>query len=120
MARVIDPLKEMGATISARGGDKYPPIAIRGGGLKAIDYTMPMASAQVKSCLILAGLYADGTTQVTEPQKSRDHTERMLAAMGADIRVDGLNVSVRGGRRLEPSTCRCRFFFRGLFYCTRL
>lgn len=100
MARVIDPLKKMGATISARGGDKYPPIATRGGGLKAIDYTMPMASAQVKSCLVLAGLYADGTTVITEPQKSRDHTERMLAAMGADISVDGLTISVRAGRRL--------------------
>jgi 3-phosphoshikimate 1-carboxyvinyltransferase len=100
MARVIDPLRKMGATISARNGDKYPPIAIRGGGLKAIDYPMPMASAQVKSCLILAGLYADGTTKITEPQKSRDHTERMLAAMGADITVDGLTISVRRGRRL--------------------
>jgi|WetSurMetagenome_2_1015567.scaffolds.fasta_scaffold00023_97 3-phosphoshikimate 1-carboxyvinyltransferase len=101
MARVIDPLKKMGAAISARGGDKYPPIAIRGGGLKAIDYIMPMASAQVKSCLILAGLYAEGTTIITEPQKSRDHTERMLAAMGADIRADGFRISIRGGRRLE-------------------
>jgi 3-phosphoshikimate 1-carboxyvinyltransferase len=100
MARVIDPLKKMGAAISARGGDRYPPIAIRGGGLKAIDYTMPMASAQVKSCLILAGLYADGATTITEPQKSRDHTERMLVAMGADIGVDGLSISVKGGRRL--------------------
>jgi 3-phosphoshikimate 1-carboxyvinyltransferase len=100
MARVIDPLKKMRAVISARGGDSYPPIAIRGGGLKAIDYTMPMASAQVKSCLILAGLYADGVTTITEPQRSRDHTERMLAAMGADIGVDGLGISVKGGRRL--------------------
>jgi 3-phosphoshikimate 1-carboxyvinyltransferase len=100
MARVIDPLKKMGAAISARGGDKYLPMAIRGGGLKAIDYIMPMASAQVKSCLILAALYADGTTTITEPQKSRDHTERMLAAMGADIRVDGLNIAVRAGQRL--------------------
>jgi 3-phosphoshikimate 1-carboxyvinyltransferase len=101
MARVIDPLKKMGAVISARGGDRYPPIAIRGGGLKAIDYIMPMASAQVKSSLILAGLYAEGVTAITEPQKSRDHTERMLAAMGADIKVDGLRISVQGGPRLH-------------------
>jgi 3-phosphoshikimate 1-carboxyvinyltransferase len=101
MARVIDPLRRMGAAISARGGDKYPPIAIRGGGLRAVSYEMPMASAQVKSCLILAGLYAEGTTMIREPQRSRDHTERMLAAMGADIRVEGLEISVTGGRRLD-------------------
>jgi 3-phosphoshikimate 1-carboxyvinyltransferase len=100
MARVIDPLKKMGAVISARGGDRFPPMAIRGGGLRAVDYPMPMASAQVKSCLIIAGLYAEGATQITEPQKSRDHTERMLSAMGADISVDGLKVSVIGGGRL--------------------
>ncbi|MFA4827994.1 MAG: 3-phosphoshikimate 1-carboxyvinyltransferase [Thermodesulfovibrionales bacterium] len=96
MARVINPLKEMGAEISARGSDKYLPIAIKGRKLKAIDYTMPVASAQVKSCLMLAGLYADGTTTITEPQKSRDHTERMLKSMGADIDTDGLKVRVKG------------------------
>lgn len=88
MARVINPLKEMGAKITARQGDKYLPMAIKGGELRAIRYEMPVASAQVKSCLILAGLYADGTTIITEPQKSRDHTERMLKAMGADIRIE--------------------------------
>ncbi|MDI6729208.1 MAG: 3-phosphoshikimate 1-carboxyvinyltransferase [Thermodesulfovibrionales bacterium] len=88
MARVINPLKEMGADISARDADKYLPMAIKGKVLKAINYNMPIASAQVKSCLILAGLYADGTTIITEPQKSRDHTERMLMAMGAEIRTD--------------------------------
>ncbi len=103
MARVINPLKEMGAVISARGGDRYPPVAIRGGGLKAVNYQMPIASAQVKSCLILAGLYADGTTIITEPQKSRDHTERMLAAMGADLKVQGLSVSIKGGSKLRAA-----------------
>jgi len=98
MARVINPLKEMGARISARDNDRYPPIAIRGGGLKAINYVMPMASAQVKSSLVLAALYADGTTTISEPQRSRDHTERMLKAMGADIAVDGLSLRVNGGR----------------------
>jgi 3-phosphoshikimate 1-carboxyvinyltransferase len=103
MARVIDPLKKMGAVIAARGGDRYPPLAIRGGGLKALDYKMPIASAQVKSCLILAGLYAEGTTRIIEPQRSRDHSERMLSAMGADIRVDGLTISVKGSPRLTAA-----------------
>lgn len=85
MARVINPLRQMGAIISARQEDKYLPMAIKGGGLKAIRYEMPVASAQLKSCLILAGLYAEGITEIIEPQKSRDHTERMLKAMGAKI-----------------------------------
>ncbi|WP_333652918.1 3-phosphoshikimate 1-carboxyvinyltransferase [Dissulfurispira sp.] len=102
MARVINPLKEMGADISARSSDKYLPMAIKGKGLKAINYNMPVASAQVKSCLILAGLYADGTTIIIEPQKSRDHTERMLRAMGAEIEVEGLTIKVKGeGSRVK-------------------
>ncbi|HXX56521.1 MAG TPA: 3-phosphoshikimate 1-carboxyvinyltransferase [Thermodesulfovibrionales bacterium] len=101
MARVIEPLKEMHADISGRGNDRYAPIAIRGKALKPVDYTMPVASAQVKSCLVLAGLYADGITSVKEPYKSRDHTERMLGAMGADIDVAGLTVKIRGGSRLS-------------------
>jgi 3-phosphoshikimate 1-carboxyvinyltransferase len=104
MARVINPLKEMGAEISARNSDKYLPMAIKGKRLKAIDYNMPVASAQVKSCLILAGLYADGLTVITEPQKSRDHTERMLKSMGADIEVDGLTIRVRGYPPMSPLT----------------
>ncbi len=95
MARVINPLRQMGAVISARQGDKYLPMAIRGGSLKAIRYEMPVASAQVKSCLILAGLYADGVTEIIEPQRSRDHTERMLRSMGAAIEVEGLKIRVR-------------------------
>jgi 3-phosphoshikimate 1-carboxyvinyltransferase len=102
MARVINPLKEMGADISARSSDKYLPMSIKGKVLKAINYTMPMASAQVKSCLILAGLYADSTTIITEPQKSRDHTERMLMAMGAEVEVEGLTIKVKGeGSRVK-------------------
>lgn len=96
MARVINPLKEMGADIYARSGDKYLPMAIKGKALKAIKYNMHVASAQVKSCLILAGLYAEGTTIITEPQRSRDHTERMLSAMGAGIEVEGLTIRVQG------------------------
>ncbi|MEW6738554.1 MAG: 3-phosphoshikimate 1-carboxyvinyltransferase [Nitrospirota bacterium] len=102
MARVINPLKEMGAEISARDNDRYLPIAIKGKTLKSIDYTMPVASAQVKSCLILAGLYAEGITTIHEPQKSRDHTERMLKAMGAEIKVEGLTIKVKGeGSRVK-------------------
>lgn len=94
MARVIKPLKEMGAVISARLNDRYPPLAIKGGSLKAIDYIMPVASAQVKSCLMLAALYADGRTAITEPFKSRDHSERMLMSMGADIECKDLTVTI--------------------------
>ena len=101
MARVMDPLRKMGAVITARKDNQYPPIAIRGGGLKATEYRMPMASAQVKSCLILAGLYAEGVTAIIEPQKSRDHTERMLGAMGASVRTEGLTVHVSGNPRLN-------------------
>ncbi len=96
MARIIKPLKEMGAQISARANDRYPPFAVRGGSLKAIDYKMPVASAQVKSCLMLAALYADGKTTISEPFKSRDHTERMLCSMGADIEIENLTVGVNG------------------------
>ncbi|HWR57464.1 MAG TPA: 3-phosphoshikimate 1-carboxyvinyltransferase, partial [Thermodesulfovibrionales bacterium] len=82
MQRVILPLRDMGAEISARDNDRYPPIAIRGSKLRPIKYTLPVASAQIKSALLLAGLYADGETEVTEPLPSRDHTERMLHAFG--------------------------------------
>lgn len=102
MARVILPLTQMGAQITARAGNKYPPVAIRGGGLRPISYAMPMASAQVKSSILLAGLYTEGETLVSEPARSRDHTERMLPAFGADLKVDGLTVSLTGGRDLHP------------------
>lgn len=103
MARVITPLRSMGAEISGRGSDRYPPLAIRGKTLSAVRYTLPVASAQVKSAILLAGLYADGVTAVTEPGKSRDHTERMLPAFGAKLSVDGLTVTVTGGGDLSPS-----------------
>ena len=102
MARVITPLSRMGAQIMARSGDRYPPVAIRGARLKPLKYEMPVASAQVKSSLLLASLYCMETTEITEPTKSRDHTERMLPAMGADLRVEGLKVTVKGGRELLP------------------
>lgn len=103
MARIIKPLSLMGAGITARAGNTLPPLAIQGTRLHAINYVMPMASAQVKSCILLAGLYADGETIVTETAKSRDHTERMLPSFGADIHIDGLSVVVKGGRDLSPN-----------------
>ncbi len=101
MQRIIVPLREMGADITAREGDKYPPIAIKGRKLKAIKYSLPVASAQLKSALLLAGLYAEGETEVTEPFPSRDHTERMLPAFGADITLKPQKVTIRGGTELH-------------------
>ncbi len=101
MGRVITPLRQMGAEIIARLENKYPPVAIKGRRLNAIRYTMPVASAQVKSAILLAGLYADGETEIIEPAKSRDHTERILPAFGAEIKVDGLNVRIKGGTELK-------------------
>lgn len=100
MARVIKPCSTMGAVIHARSNNNFPPIAISGGNLKPITYAMPVASAQVKSALILAALSAEGVSEITEPGKSRDHTERMLPAFGADIRVQGNTVVVTGGNDL--------------------
>ncbi len=95
MDRVVRPLAQMGARIMGRGQDALAPLAIRGGDLKGIEYEMPVASAQLKSALLIAGLYAKGTTTVVEPALSRDHTERMLRAMGADVRLEGSTISVR-------------------------
>lgn len=106
MSRVIVPLRQMGAKIMARENDKYPPIAIRGGRLKAIKYSMPVASAQVKSALLLAGLYAEGETEVIEPFKSRDHTERMLPCFGAEITVKGLHIKIKSGADLKGTEIR--------------
>lgn len=102
MKRVIEPLTQMGAVIeSAEGGRS--PLTIRGGHpLKAINYPLPMASAQVKSCVLLAGLYASGQTCVTEPAPTRDHTERMLAGFGYAVDRSGATACVTGGGRLTP------------------
>lgn len=94
MGRVVGPLKEMGAQFMGREGDSLAPLAVRGGNLKAIDYTLPVPSAQVKSAVLIAGLYADGKTVVRSPSLSRDHTERMLKYLGGDIKVDGLVATV--------------------------
>lgn len=101
MARVIAPLVQMGADISARADNKYPPVAVKGRRLQPIRYPMPIASAQVKSSLLLAGLYADGSTEIIEPAKSRDHTERMLPAFGGAVTVKGLAVKIQGGTSLQ-------------------
>jgi 3-phosphoshikimate 1-carboxyvinyltransferase len=93
--RVAAPLREMGAGVEATGG-RYPPFTITGARLRGIAYDLPVASAQVKSCVLLAGLLADGTTTVTEPAPSRDHTERLLARAGVDVRRDGATVTVGG------------------------
>ncbi len=106
MARVISPMRKMGAHVHARTGDTLAPIVIKGGGLSGIDYTSPVASAQVKSAILLAGLYAEGTTTVTEPERSRDHTERMLQAMGAGLTVDGRAVRIVPATRLSPISLR--------------
>lgn len=100
MKRVSDPLGLMGASIgSAENG--RPPLQIKGNQqLKGIHYPMPMASAQVKSCVLLAGLYAEGETSVTEPAPTRDHTERMLRGFGYDVKTDGSKVTLKGGGTL--------------------
>ncbi|MBA3462163.1 MAG: 3-phosphoshikimate 1-carboxyvinyltransferase, partial [Deltaproteobacteria bacterium] len=105
MRRVIEPLMAMNAKITGQGtgSDITPPLTVvpAGGPLKALDYTLPMASAQVKTAILLAGLFADGDTVVTEPGPSRDHSERMLAYLGAPLTVTGRRtvVSTRGWDR---------------------
>ncbi len=98
MGRVVQPLRLMGAQIWGRGSDSLAPLAIRGQMLSGISYPLPVASAQLKSALLLAGLFARGTTTLTEPAPSRDHTERQLQAMGARIKKEGKQIS------LEPSS----------------
>ena len=99
MARIMKPLAEMGAVIEARDGS-YTPLVIKGGKLQGISYTPPVASAQVKSCVLFAGIYADGVTTVNEPIKTRDHSEIALESFGADIQVMGKQVSITGGKPL--------------------
>jgi len=102
MRRVTDPLTRMGADIhcSAEG---TPPLRIHGRALQGLRYSMPVASAQVKSCLLLAGLYAEGRTCVREPAPTRDHTERMLRGFGCQVQVEDGWICVQGGQRLRPA-----------------
>lgn len=102
MSRVAEPLRLMGATVDGRDGGRLPPLVVRGGSLRGLDYDLPVPSAQVKSAVLLAGLAAEGETVVRQPVVTRAHTEEMLAACGADVQVsdDGLVV------RLRPSQLR--------------
>lgn len=103
MARIVEPLRRMGAKIDGRSEGRLAPLAIRGGGktIHSIEYVSPVASAQVKSALLLAGLYAEGETTVNEPSKSRDHTERMFRFFGVEVREQGTTVAMRGRQRLR-------------------
>ena len=122
MKRIVDPLRQMGAKIQGQGEKHTAPLEIEGGPLTGIDYTLPVASAQLKSCLLLAGLFANGTTSVTEKTPSRDHTERLLAHFHAppviDVEPDGTGktIRVRGGTRLHGA----RFQRAGRFFLRRL
>ena len=100
MKRVTDPLAEMGAEINATPKGTAPLVIRPVDGLRGIEYKMPVASAQVKSCLLLAGMYADGDTCVTEPAPTRDHTERMLRGFGYEVREDGARRGLSGGGKL--------------------
>ncbi len=104
MKRVTNPLKQMGAKIEGPDDANFAPLRIYGSPLTGIEARLPIPSAQVKSALLLAGLYAQGTTTVIEPVKSRDHTERFLRYFGADIEDDGVRVSVRGGMPLQAKS----------------
>ena len=106
MRRVIDPLGQMGARIVAEGDQGRPPLRIEGTSLQPLDYVSPVASAQVKSAVLLAGLFAKGTTSVTEPHLSRDHTERMLEYFGVPLKREGLRVSIEGGAFPKPRDFR--------------
>jgi len=98
--RIAEPLQLMGASIEPTDG-RYPPFVVRGARLQGVDYVLPVASAQVKSCVLLAGLLAEGTTTLTEPAPSRDHTERMLAGAGVAVRRAGCDVSVTSTDELD-------------------
>ena len=117
--RVAEPLRLMGATVECRDG-RLPPLRVEASALRGVAYELPVASAQVKSCVLIAGLLAEGETQVVEPAPTRDHTERLLAAAGAEVEVTELRavaaqrsgpvrrISVRPAERLAWSGYRCR------------
>ncbi len=107
MKRVTKPLMEIGAKFDGRDNVNLAPLSVRGASLKAFDYESKIASAQVKSCMILAALRADGVCTYREPELSRDHTERMLKGMGADVEVDGLKTTIKPmSKLLNPLTIR--------------
>ncbi|PFA70178.1 3-phosphoshikimate 1-carboxyvinyltransferase [Bacillus sp. AFS015802] len=101
MKRVTDPLKQFGAEIDGRSKGNFTPLSIRGGNLKGIHYSLPVASAQVKSAIILAGLQAEGTTEIVEREQTRNHTEKMIIEFGGKIEKEGDTIKVRGGQVLK-------------------
>ncbi|QED48428.1 3-phosphoshikimate 1-carboxyvinyltransferase [Cytobacillus dafuensis] len=101
MTRVTKPLKLMGAVIQGRKNGEFTPLSIKGGNVKEINYELPVASAQVKSSLLFAGLQTKGVTTVIEPVKTRDHTERMIKKFGGEIEIDGRTIHLKGGQRLS-------------------
>jgi 3-phosphoshikimate 1-carboxyvinyltransferase len=105
MARIMKPLAEMGAHIKSAEGER-PPLHIQGGHLKPIHYKMPVASAQVKSCVLFAGLFADGETCVEEPLRTRDHGEVALRAFGAELKRNGISTQIAGGQQLHAIDAR--------------
>ena len=98
MGRIVEPLRLMGAHILGRKGDTLAPLVIQGGSLRGVEYTMPVASAQVKSSVMLAGLFAQSETVLHQPARSRDHSERMMTAMGAQVSEDGLTLTIQPGK----------------------
>jgi 3-phosphoshikimate 1-carboxyvinyltransferase len=105
MERIMKPLAQMGARIEARE-NRFPPLTIHGGSLHPIEYTLPVPSAQVKSCVLLAGLYADGRTVVHEPVRTRDHTELALREFGADVEVQKRTITLTGRPKLQGRELR--------------
>ncbi len=103
MRRVTDPLKKMGAQLIGREDGQFTPIAVQGESLHAIEYKMPVASAQVKSAILLAALSANGETIIEEMETTRDHTEKMLRHFGAEIKVEEKTISLRGGQELSAA-----------------
>ncbi len=101
MGRIVKPLRHMGADINGRRGGDLAPLAVQGKALHSVNYASPVASAQIKSCVLFAGLFAEGTTTVNEPLKSRDHTERMLRYLGVPLRVEGCTVHIDGRQPFE-------------------
>ncbi|HEX77434.1 MAG TPA: 3-phosphoshikimate 1-carboxyvinyltransferase [Dehalococcoidia bacterium] len=106
MRRLVEPLRLMGAQVWGRGGDSLAPLAIKGGNLRGIDYQLPVPSAQIKSAILLAALYAQGDTHLLEPAPSRDHMERLLRAMGVGVESEGLHISISPPRSLHPVDLR--------------
>jgi len=109
MRRIKEPLELMGARVELLGRKGCAPIRVTGGGLRGIEYKLPVASAQVKSCVLLAGMFAQGTTAVTEPKRTRDHTERILRAMGIPLAIKGLTAVVEGsgGAPVNLKSMKC-------------